>query len=146
MQEDLDLVLLVLGVAKELLELSTNYAKERKQFDHPISFFQAVQFMLAEMAIMIFNMESIVYRTATDYDLKKDISTKSAMVKLYCSDALDEVVDRAVQIHGGMGYSQELPIERYYRDSRINRIFEGTNEIQKGIIARDILKKGGKIF
>jgi acyl-CoA dehydrogenase len=68
------------------------------------------------------------------------------MVKLYCSDALDEVVDRAVQIHGGMGYSQELSIERIYRDSRINRIFEGTNEIQKGIIARDILKKGGKIF
>jgi alkylation response protein AidB-like acyl-CoA dehydrogenase len=135
-----------LGVAKELLELSTNYAKERKQFDHPISFFQAVQFMLAEMATMVFNMESIVYRTATDYDLKKDISTKSAMVKLYCSDALDEVVDRAVQIHGGMGYSQELSIERFYRDSRINRIFEGTNEIQKGIIARDILKKGGKIF
>jgi alkylation response protein AidB-like acyl-CoA dehydrogenase len=135
-----------LGVAKELLELSTNYAKERKQFDHPISFFQAVQFMLAEMATMVFNMESIVYRTATDYDLKKDISTKSAMVKLYCSDSLDEIADRAVQIHGGMGYSQELSIERYYRDSRINRIFEGTNEIQKGIIARDILKKGGKIF
>jgi len=135
-----------LGVAKELLELSTNYAKERKQFDHPISFFQAVQFMLAEIATMVFNMESIVYRTATDYDLKKDISTKSAMVKLYCSDALDEIADRAVQIHGGMGYSQELSIERFYRDSRINRIFEGTNEIQKGIIARDILKKGGKIF
>ncbi|MEJ2105283.1 MAG: acyl-CoA dehydrogenase [Ignavibacteriaceae bacterium] len=135
-----------LGVAKELLELSTNYAKERKQFDHPISFFQAVQFMLAEMATMIFNMESIVYRTATDYDLGKNISTNSAMVKLYCSDALDEIVDRAVQIHGGMGYSQELPIERIYRDSRINRIFEGTNEIQKGIIARDILKKSGKIF
>jgi acyl-CoA dehydrogenase len=68
------------------------------------------------------------------------------MVKLYCSDSLDEIVDRAVQIHGGMGYSQELPIERYYRDSRINRIFEGTNEIQKGIIARDILKKSGKLF
>jgi alkylation response protein AidB-like acyl-CoA dehydrogenase len=135
-----------LGVAKEMLELSANYSKERKQFDHPISFFQAVQFMLAEMATMIFNMESIVYRTATDYDLGKNISTFSAMVKLYCSDALDEVVDRAVQIHGGMGYSQELSIERYYRDSRINRIFEGTNEIQKGIIARDILKKGGKLF
>ena len=64
--------------------------------------------MLAEMATMIFNMESIVYRTATDYDLKKNISTQSAMVKLYCSDSLDEIADRAVQIHGGMGYSQEL--------------------------------------
>jgi alkylation response protein AidB-like acyl-CoA dehydrogenase len=134
-----------LGVSKELLELSTNYSKERKQFDHPISFFQAVQFMLAEMATMIYNMESIVYRTAVEYDAGKNIATKSAIVKLYCSDALDEIVDRAVQIHGGMGYSQELPIERIYRDSRINRIFEGTNEIQKGIIARDVLKKGGKL-
>jgi alkylation response protein AidB-like acyl-CoA dehydrogenase len=67
------------------------------------------------------------------------------MVKLYCSDSLDKIIDYAVQIHGGMGYSQELPIERMYRDSRINRIFEGTNEIQKSIIARDVLKKSGKV-
>ena len=80
-----------------------------------------------------------------DYDLGKKIATQSAMVKLYCSDSLDKIVDYAVQIHGGMGYSQELPIERMYRDSRINRIFEGTNEIQKSIIARDILKKKGKL-
>ena len=64
-------------------------------------------------------------------------------MKLYCSEGLDKIADYAVQIHGGMGYSRELPIERYYRDSRINRIFEGTNEIQKGIIAREILKKNG---
>jgi alkylation response protein AidB-like acyl-CoA dehydrogenase len=134
-----------LGAAKELLELSTRYSKERKQFAQSISHFQAVQFMLADMGTMIYNMESIVYRTATDYDLGKDISRQSAMVKLYCSDSLDKVVDRALQIHGGMGYSQELPIERMYRDSRINRIFEGTNEIQKSIIARDIIKKNGKI-
>ncbi|MBS4032885.1 MAG: acyl-CoA dehydrogenase family protein [Ignavibacterium sp.] len=133
-----------LGVSKEMLELSTKYAKERVQFDHPIAQFQAIQFMLADMAVMIYNMESIVYRTATDYDLRKDISRQSAMVKLYCSEALDRVVDFAVQIHGGMGYSQELSIERFYRDSRINRIFEGTNEIQKGIIAREIIKKSGK--
>jgi alkylation response protein AidB-like acyl-CoA dehydrogenase len=133
-----------LGVSKELLEISTKYAKERIQFDQPISHFQAVQFMLAEMAVMIYNMESIVYRTATDYDLRKDISRQSAMVKLYCSESLDKIVDYAVQIHGGMGYSQELPIERIYRDSRINRIFEGTNEIQKGIIAHDLIKKSGR--
>ncbi len=133
-----------LGVSKEMLELSTKYAKERVQFDHPIAQFQAIQFMLADMAVMIYNMESIVYRTATDYDLRKDISRQSAMVKLYCSEALDRVVDFAVQIHGGMGYSQELSIERFYRDSRINRIFEGTNEIQKGIIAREVIKKSGK--
>jgi acyl-CoA dehydrogenase len=75
--------------------------------------------------------------------LKKPISRQSAIVKLFCSDSLDKIVDHAVQIHGGMGYSRELPIERYYRDSRINKIFEGTNEIQKGIIARDILKHQG---
>lgn len=132
-----------LGAAKELLELSTKYSKERHQFDQPISHFQAIQFMLSEMAVMIYTMESIVYRTASDYDLKKDISTRSAMVKLYCSEALDKIVDYAVQIHGGMGYSREYPIERFYRDSRINRIFEGTNEIQKGIIARDVIKRNG---
>lgn len=132
-----------LGAAKEMLELSTKYAKERYQFDQPISNFQAIQFMLSEIAVLIYTMESIVYRTASDYDLRKDISTRSAMVKLYCSEALDKIVDYAVQIHGGMGYSREYPIERFYRDSRINRIFEGTNEIQKGIIARDIIKHNG---
>lgn len=132
-----------LGAAKELLEMSTDYAKQRKQFEKNISSFQAVQFMLAEMATLIFTMESIVYRTAVDYDLGKNISRQSAMVKLYCSESLDQVADRAVQVHGGMGYSKELPIERYYRDSRINKIFEGTNEIQKGIIAHDVIKRGG---
>ncbi|MGE5400880.1 MAG: acyl-CoA dehydrogenase family protein [Ignavibacteriales bacterium] len=132
-----------LGAAKELLELSTKYAKEREQFDTTISNFQAIQFMLAEMAILIYNMESIVYRTAVDYDLKKNISRQSAIVKYFCSESLDKIADFAVQIHGGMGYSRELPIERFYRDSRINRIFEGTNEIQKGIIARDVIKKNG---
>jgi len=132
-----------LGAAKELLELSTKYAKEREQFDTSISNFQAVQFMLAEMAILIYNMESIVYRTAVDYDQKKNISRQSAIVKYFCSESLDKIADFAVQVHGGMGYSRELPIERFYRDSRINRIFEGTNEIQKGIIARDVLKKNG---
>ena len=134
-----------LGACKELLEASTRYAKQRKQFDQPISNFQAIQYMLSEMAVMIFAMESMVYRTAFDYDLKKDVSRQSAIVKLFCSESLDKIADYAVQIHGGMGYSRELPIERYYRDSRINRIFEGTSEIQKGIIARDILKKNGVV-
>jgi alkylation response protein AidB-like acyl-CoA dehydrogenase len=132
-----------LGASKEMLELSTKYAKERHQFDQPISHFQAIQFMLSEMAVLIYAMESIVYRTAVDYDAKKKIGTQTAMVKLFCSEALDKIVDYAVQIHGGMGYSREYPIERFYRDSRINRIFEGTNEIQKGIIARDVLKHNG---
>jgi alkylation response protein AidB-like acyl-CoA dehydrogenase len=134
-----------LGASKELLELSAKYAKERKQFDVPIAQFEAIQFMLADMATMIYAMDSMVYRTAADYDAKKPISRQSASVKLYCSEALDRIADMAVQIHGGMGYSRELPIERYYRDSRINRIFEGTNEIQKVVIAREILKRNGVV-
>lgn len=132
-----------LGASKEMLELSTKYAKERRQFDVPISQFQVIQFMLSEMAVLIYAMESIVYRTAYAYDAGKPISRQSATVKLFCSESLDKIVDYAVQIHGGMGYSREMPIERYYRDSRINRIFEGTNEIQKLVIARDILKRNG---
>lgn len=134
-----------MGAAKELLERSTKYAKERKQFDVPIAQFQAVQFMLAEMATMIYAMESMVYRTAARYDTGKPVSREAAIVKLYCSEALNQVADLAVQVHGGMGYSRELPIERFYRDARVNRIFEGTSEIQKIVIARDILKKGGNM-
>lgn len=133
-----------IGSAKELLELSTKYAKERIQFDQPIANFQAIQFMLAEMATLIYAMESMVYRTAAKYDKGENVTREAAIVKLFCSEALDKIVDYAVQIHGGMGYSREFPIERMYRDARINRIFEGTNEIQKGIIARDIIKKNGK--
>lgn len=131
------------GASKELLELSTKYAKERKQFDVTISQFEAIQFMLAEMATLIYAMESIVYRTAAAYDEGKPVSRQSATVKLFCSEGLIKVADRAVQVHGGMGYSRELPIERFYRDARINPIFEGTNEIQKIVIARDVVKRNG---
>jgi alkylation response protein AidB-like acyl-CoA dehydrogenase len=134
-----------LGAAKELLELSTKYAKERKQFDVPIAQFEAIQFMLADMAALIYGMESMVYRTAFLYDEGKSISRQSATVKLYCSEGLCKVADMAVQIHGGMGYSREMPIERFYRDARINRIFEGTNEIQRVVISREVLKKNGRL-
>lgn len=131
------------GAAKEALELSVKYSKERKQFDAPIANFEAVQFMIADMYTTIYAMESIVYRAAADYDAGKKISNQSAMVKLFCSEGLDHVIDLAVQVHGGMGYSREIPIERIYRDSRINRIFEGTNEIQKLVISHDVLKRQG---
>ena len=134
-----------LGASRELLELSTVYAKQRKQFGEPIAKFQAVQFMLAEMASKIYPMESVVYRCAFDYDQGKDISIDAAIVKLYASEAMTEVADKALQIHGGMGFSRELPMERYYRDARILRIFEGTTEIQKMIIGRHVIKLNGKV-
>lgn len=132
------------GAAKELLELSAQFANQRKQFDQPISKFQAVQFMLAEMATLIYAMESMLYRTAFKYDKGEDVTQEAAMVKLYCSEAVSEVADKALQIHGGMGFSAELPIERFYRDARILRIFEGTSEIQKLVISRKTIKSNGK--
>ncbi len=128
-----------LGAAREALKLSVEYARERKQFGKQITKFQGIQWMLADMTTEVYNMESILYRTAWMYDQGKKISMESSMVKLYCSEALDRIVDKAMQIHGGYGFIKEFPIERMYRDSRINRIFEGTNEIQRMIIARSII-------
>ena len=132
-----------LGQAKEALRLSTEYAKQREQFGQPIGEFQAIQWKLADMTTDIYAMESMLYRTAADYDAGKRVTREASIVKLFCSEALDRIVDHAVQIHGGMGYSRELKIERMYRDSRINTIFEGTSEIQRIVIARETLNKGG---
>lgn len=132
-----------LGAAKELLELSVKHAKERVQFGKPIAEQEAIQFMIAEMGVHIFNMESTVYRTAWRHENGEDIARDSAMVKLYCSESLNWIADAAMQIHGGMGYMTKFPIERFYRDARINRIFEGTSEIQKLVISRSLIK-GGK--
>ncbi len=132
------------GAAKEMLELSVQFANQRKQFDQEIVKFQAIQFMIAEMTTKIYSMESMLYRVAEKYDAGEDVSQEAAIVKLYCSEAVSEVADKALQIHGGMGFSREIPIERFYRDARILRIFEGTSEIQKLIISRKTIKNNGK--
>ena len=133
-----------LGAAKELLDMSVDYSKQRVQFGKPIAQQQAIQWMLADMSTEISAMESFVYHAAWLCDQGKPITRMAAEVKLFCSEALDRIVDRAVQIHGGLGYIKKYPIERFYRDSRINRIFEGTNEIQRLVIARNLLKRGRK--
>ncbi len=130
------------GASKEMLRLSITHANERKQFGRPLSDQQIIQFYLAEMAARIYAMESMVYRTAAMADRGERFSRESAVVKYLCTEWQDWIVDKAMQIHGGMGYMTHMPIERFYRDSRINRIFEGTNEIQHIVIARDVLKKG----
>ncbi len=132
------------GAAKELLELSVRYANQRIQFEQPISQFEAIQFMIADMTTKIYLMESILYRAAEKYDNGLDVSQDAAIVKLYCSEAVSKVADMAVQIHGGMGYSSELPIERFYRDVRILKSFEGTSEIQKLIISKKVIKNQGR--
>ena len=129
-----------LGIAKEALKLSVEHANSRVQFGKPIGKLQAIQWMLADMSTDIFAMESMTYRGAWMCDADLPYSRQSAQIKLFCSEALDRVVDKAVQIHGGMGYMREYPIERFYRDARITRIFEGTNEIQRLVIAKDVLK------
>jgi len=133
-----------LGAAKEMLKISVQFAEERKQFGKPISKFQAIQFMIADITTKIYAMESMLYKVAEKYDNGKDVMQEAAIVKLYCSEAVSEVADMALQIHGGMGFSRELPIERFYRDARILRIFEGTSEIQKMVISRKSIKNKGE--
>lgn len=131
-----------LGSSREAHALSVDYARQREAFGKPISDHQAIQWMLADNACDIYTMESLVYRTAWMCDHHVPFGRESAMVKLVCSEALCRVVDRAVQIHGGMGYSAEYKIEQLYRDARVTRIYEGTSEIQRLVIARDVIKHG----
>ncbi len=130
------------GGATAALEASTKYAKTRVQFGEPIAAKQAIQFKLADMATELHAGRLMVYDCAERIDKGERVTRRSAMVKLYCSEMLHRAVNEALQIHAGMGYSRELPIERMYRDARITEIFEGTSEMQRLVIAEDILKRG----
>jgi alkylation response protein AidB-like acyl-CoA dehydrogenase len=132
-----------LGAAKEAYELALKYAIERQQFGRPIADFQAVHFKLADMAVKLYTMEQIVYDCAGKVDRGENATLESSIVKLYCTEKASEIIDEAIQIHGGMGFSREVPLERMYRDMRVTRIFEGTNEIQRHVIASEILKSVG---
>ncbi len=130
-----------LGAAQKLLELSIDYAKQRVQFGKPIAEFQAIQIMLADMATQIYAGRQIVYHAAWLRDTRgASVIKEASMVKLFCTEMANRVADMAVQIHGGMGYMKDYPVERYYRDLRLARIYEGTNEIQRLVIARELLR------
>jgi len=129
------------GAAEKALELAISHAKRRVQFGRPIGEFQLIQGMLADMATGIFAGRCMVYRTAQLLDKGARVRKEAAMCKLFCSEMLGRVCDAALQIHGGMGYMKESPIERMYRDARVTRIYEGTSEIQKLIIARELLRE-----
>jgi len=130
-----------LGAAQQLLDLSIDYAKQRVQFGAPIAKKQAVQFMLAEMATEIYAARQMLYHAAWLRDFKGAAVIKEAsMVKLFCTEMANRVADMALQVHGGMGYVKDFPIERFYRDLRLTKLYEGTSEIQKVIIGRELLR------
>jgi len=129
-----------LGTAQYCLDASIAYSKQRVQFGKPISANQAIQWMLADMAISIYTARQIVYHTAWCRDQKQKVTQQAAMCKVYCTEMVNRVADSALQIHGGMGYMKESPLERIYRDMRLYRIFEGTSEVQRMVIARELLK------
>jgi butyryl-CoA dehydrogenase len=130
------------GVAQAAYELSVKYSKGRIQFNRPISKFQGVSFKLAEMATKIDAARFLVYRAANLRDKNKPFSKESAMCKYYASEVAKEVTQEAIQIHGGYGFMKDLAVERFYRDAPVLSIYEGTNEIMKTIIAREILRRG----
>ena len=129
-----------LGIAKACLDTSVAYAKERKSFGVPISQHQAIQFMLADMAVELDAARLLTWRAAGMKDHKERHSMQSAEAKLYASEMASRVAHKAIQIHGGYGYSSEFPVERHYRDARITEIYEGTSEIQRIVIAASLLK------
>jgi acyl-CoA dehydrogenase len=130
-----------LGSCQKLLDLSTIFAQQRVQFNVPIIEHQAVAHMLAEMAMEVEALRSFTYRVAWMVDEGMKVIKEAAMLKLYGSEVYNRVADKAVQVHGGIGYIADYPIERYFRDARITRIYEGTSEIQKNIIAGQLKKE-----
>lgn len=134
------------GKATHVCEIMLDYANDRKQFNTRIGDFQMVQQMLADSVIEINAARWMVYQAAWMLDQGLDAREQIAMVKVHAAETLGRVVDRAVQVFGGMGFCKELSIERYYRDARIYRIYDGTSEIHRGVIAKSALKKGAALF
>jgi len=129
------------GSCEKLIELSASYAKERVQFGKPIASNQGIQWMLADMATETEAARTLTMMAAQMVDDGKKVIKEASMAKLFASDVFNKVADKALQIHGGIGYIGEYAVERFYRDARITKIYEGTNEIQRLIIARKVLEE-----
>jgi len=129
-----------LGIAQAALDASVSYAKERVQFGKPIATLQAIQWMIADMATEIDAARLLVYRAASCVDNQRPYSTEGAMAKLFASETATRVAGKAIQIHGGYGYTESYPVERNWRDAKITEIYEGTSEVQRMVIARSCLR------
>jgi butyryl-CoA dehydrogenase len=127
------------GIAQAGLEEAVRYARQRRQFGVAIERHQAIQTMIADMATQVDAARLMVYRAAALKDRQLPFTKESAMAKLFASEAADRVTDMAVQIHGGYGYSKSYPVERYYRDARVTRIYEGTSEVHRMVIAKSVM-------
>ena len=130
-----------IGISDRLLEMSTHYALQRTTFGKPLAERQAIQWMLADSAMELAAARALVYATIEDVEKDVDTGSRPSMCKLYCSEMVGRIADRAVQVHGGMGIVQGFPVERFYRDTRHYRIGEGSSEIQRILISRDLFKK-----
>jgi alkylation response protein AidB-like acyl-CoA dehydrogenase len=139
-----------IGAATRALEESLEFATEREQFGKSLVDFQAVEFMLADMGAEIAASKALLYRVGWEAQ-ESDIDPRryhalAAAVKLHCSETAGRVIDRAVQIHGGRGYMREYAVERLYRELRVDRIWEGTSEIQRLVIGNELRKRGSDAF
>jgi alkylation response protein AidB-like acyl-CoA dehydrogenase len=132
---------LSVGLARGAYEAAVAYAKERRQFGKPICEFEAIQFYLAEMATDLDAARLLTERAAEAKDAHEPVTRLSAQAKLFASEAAVRVCERAIQIHGGYGFTKDFPVEKYYRDVRLCTVGEGTSEIQKLVIARQLLGK-----
>jgi alkylation response protein AidB-like acyl-CoA dehydrogenase len=129
-----------LGIAAGAYELALKYSKERKAFNKNLSDHQAIQFKLADMATKIDAAQLLIWQAASCKDQKKNFVREAAMAKLFASQIAQEVTTEAVQIHGGYGYVKEYHVERLMRDAKITQIYEGTSEIQRLVISRELLR------
>jgi acyl-CoA dehydrogenase len=134
------------GKSTKILNMTLDYARERRQFGQAIGEFQMVQQMLADSAMEINAVRNALWQAAWEMDMGRDPREKISALKVQGAELLGRVVDRSMQIFGGMGFSKDLPIERYYRDARIYRIFDGASEIHRGVIAKSLLKNGSEMF
>jgi butyryl-CoA dehydrogenase len=132
---------MALGIAQGALDEALKYSKEREAFGKPIAKLQTIQGYLADMAMQVEAARLLIYSAARKLDAGKKVTRESAMAKLFASEVANFVTNKAVQIHGGYGYTKDFPVERYYRDAKLCEIGEGTSEIQRIVIAREVLGK-----
>ncbi len=130
------------GISRAAYEAALSYAKERQQFGQPIANFQAIQWMLSDMATQIDAARLLTLRAAYLHDQGRPFIKEAAMAKVFASEVSNFVTDKALQIHGGYGYTRDYPVERYFRDAKITEIYEGTSEIMRMTIARSIIREG----